>query len=419
MPGKYKQTMYACYLGLVSQAININLAPLFFVIFHEHFGLSFEMLGRLVLLNFGTQTAVGVVCLRYVDRWGYRASAVCAHLMCFLGITGLGILPLVIPNTMLALALAVFCSSIGGGILEIVVSPVMESLPTKAKAASMSLLHSFYCWGQMAVVLVTTLILWVLGKHIWYYVPLFWALIPLYNAVKFTRVPLLTLVPEGQKMTISELFGSRVFLLALLLMVSAAASELTMSQWASLFAEMGLGVPKVVGDLVGPALFAFFMVVVRTAYGLWGDRIDLHKALKASSLLCILCYALAVFSTAPLLSLLGAAFCGVAVSLMWPGTLSLTSARFPRGGTAMFGLLAIFGGLGSSLGPWLTGLVSHLSQRSAVVQSWSSARGFSLEQAGLRAGLLVGIIFPALMFMGTSALQRRTQEPKAVPTSAQ
>ena len=301
--------MYACYLGLVSQAININLAPLFFVIFHEHFGLSFEMLGRLVLLNFGTQTAVGVVCLRYVDRWGYRASAVCAHLMCFLGITGLGILPLVIPNTMLALALAVFARPLAEAFWRLWsarhgIAAHQGQSRINEPAPFLLLL------GQMAVVLVTTLILWVLGKHIWYYVPLFWALIPLYNAVKFTRVPLLTLVPEGQKMTISELFGSRVFLLALLLMVSAAASELTMSQWASLFAEMGLGVPKVVGDLVGPALFAFFMVVVRTAYGLWGDRIDLHKALKASSLLCILCYAWPCFPPLPSCLCWGPPFAG-------------------------------------------------------------------------------------------------------------
>jgi fucose permease len=290
--------------------------------------------------------------------------------------------------------------------MEVVISPIVESLPTEAKAASMSLLHSFYCWGQMAVVMITTLILWVFGRQMWFYLPLFWALIPLYNLFQFMRVPMWELVPKGEEMSILELFRSPVFFLSLLLMICAGAAELTMSQWSSLFAEMGLGVPKVVGDLVGPALFAFFMVVGRTAYGMRGGAINLTKALRAGCLLCIACYALTVFSSLPFFSLLGASLCGLSVSLMWPGILSLSAARFPRGGTAMFGILAISGTLGCSLGPWLTGLVSDLSQNSAIVQNWSASRGFGLEQAGLRTGLLVGIVFPILMLVGMAALQR-------------
>ena len=253
MPGKYKQTMYACYLGHITQAINNNLAPLFFVIFHEQFGLSFEMLGRLVLLNFGPRFLP--IFVRHVDRVGYRKAAVLAHALCFIGLLGLGILPLIMANTFLALSIAVFISAFGGGITEVILSPIVESLPTTAKAASMSLLHAFYCWGQMAVVILTTLAVWIFGSSIWFYIPVFWALVPFYTMLKFTRVPLLTLVPEGEEMPISQLFRAPLFLIGLLLMLSAGASELTMSQWSSLFAEMGLGVPKLVGDLVGPALF--------------------------------------------------------------------------------------------------------------------------------------------------------------------
>ena len=406
MPGKYKQTLRACYLGLVTQAININLAPLFFVIFHDQFGLSFEMLGRLVLLNFTTQLAVELAALKFVDRIGYRASVIIAHSLSCLGIIGLGILFRLVSNSTLALAASVLTLACGGGIMEVVISPIVESLPTEAKAASMSLLHSFYCWGQMAVVMITTLILWVFGRQMWFYLPLFWALIPLYNLFQFMRVPMRELVPKGEEMSILELFRSPVFFLSLLLMICAGAAELTMSQWSSLFAEMGLGVPKVVGDLVGPALFAFFMVVGRTPYGMRGGAINLTKALRAGCLLCIACYALTVFSSLPFFSLLGASLCGLSVSLMWPGILSLSAARFPRGGTAMFGILAISGTLGCSLGPWLTGLVSDLSQNSAIVQNWSASRGFGLEQAGLRTGLLVGIVFPILMLVGMAALQR-------------
>lgn len=412
LPGKYKQTLHACYIGYITQAININLAPLFFVIFHEQFGLSFEMLGRLVLLNFGTQILVDIVTVKYADRIGYRACAVLAHVLCFLGIMSLGILPLLMSNTLLALTIAVFITACGGGIIEVVISPIVESLPTTGKAASMSLLHSFYCWGQMGVVIITTLLVWSFGTEIWFYLPILWALIPLFNVFKFARVPLLPLVPEGEEMAISELFSSQLFFIALILMMSAGASELTMSQWSSLFAEVGLGVPKLVGDLIGPALFALFMGIGRTIYGLKGEQINLQNALQFSSLLCIACYATAVFSNIPLLSLFGAALCGLSVSLMWPGTFSLTSAKFPKGGTAMFGILAVLGDFGGSVGPWLTGVVSDFSQRSAVVQQWSTSQGLSLEQAGLRTGLLTGIIFPVLMFVGVTAMKRQTAKHK-------
>ena len=411
MPEKYKPTLYASYISFAVQAINNNLTPLFFVIFHEEFGLSFEMLGRLVLVNFGTQLAVDILSIRYADRIGYRTLAVAAHVLCTVGLASLGILPLLMANTNLALIIAVFLSAIGGGIIDIVGSPIVESLPTDGKAANMSLLHSFYCWGQMTVVVVTTLLIWLFGRGIWNYIPIMWALIPLYNAFKFARVPILPLVPDGKTMPVSELLRSPVFFLALLLMMSAGSSEITMSQWSSLFAETGLGVPKVVGDLVGPALFALFMAIGRTFYGVRGDKINLQTALQACSLLCIVCYGLAVFADAPLLALLGAALCGVSVSLMWPGTLSLSAAKFPRGGTAMFAFLAIFGDIGASVGPWLTGVISDWSQSSALIQQWGTARGLRLEQIGLRAGLLLGMVFPVLMLVGVTAMKKGAKQP--------
>lgn len=413
MSGKYKQTQFACYLGLITQALNNNLAPLFFIVFHEKFGLSFEMLGRLVLLNFGIQIVTSTVMLHYVDRLGFRKAAMLAHALCFLGVLGLGMLPLFMSNSFLALAIAVVVMGCGGGIIEVVISPIIESLPLTEKASAMSLLHSFYCWGHMAVVIITTLCIWLFGTDIWFYLPLAWALIPLYNMFKFARVPLVPLVAEEEKMSVTELLRLPVFKLALVLIFAAGAAELTMAQWSSLFAEVGLGVPKVVGDLVGPALFALFMAIGRTIFGVWGERINLQKAIQAGSLLAIICYALAVFSSVRILALLGSALCGFAVSLMWPGTYSLTSARIPRGGTAMFGILAIFGNLGGSVGPWLTGFVSDLSQRSAWIQNVSISSGLGLEQVGLRAGLLTGIAFPILMLFGVRATLNQTKSMSA------
>lgn len=408
LPGQYKKTLYACYLGFITQAINNNLAPLFFVVFHEKFGLSFEMLGRLVVLNFGTQILADVLAVKYVDRIGYRAAAFIAHALCGLGLISLGVLPLIMSNTFAALTISVVIAAVGGGIIEVIVSPMTESLPTPEKAATMSLLHSFYCWGQMGVVILTTICVWIFGAEIWYLIPIVWSLIPLYTAIKFLRVPIYSLVPKGQELSIMELLRSPLFGTALLLMLAAGASEHTMTQWSSLFAEVGLGVPKLVGDLVGPALFAFFMGVGRTVYGVWGKRMNLRKVLLGGSVLCILCYATAVFSNIPLLALLGAAVCGLSVSLMWPGTYSLTSVRFPRGGTAMFGILAIFGDIGASVGPWLAGLVSDVSQRTSFVQNLSQAQGLGLEQVGLRIGLLMGIIFPVLMIVGLKLLPSET-----------
>ncbi|NMB01244.1 MAG: MFS transporter [Firmicutes bacterium] len=414
MSGKYKPTMIACYLGLITQALNNNLAPLFFIVFHDKFGLSFEMLGRLVLLNFGVQIITSLGMLRFVDRLGFRKAAMLAHAVCFFGMLGLGVLPLLISNTFLALSIAVVMAGFGGGIIEVVISPIVESLPTTEKAAAMSLLHSFYCWGHMGVVIITTLFIWTFGTDIWYFLPMAWALIPLYNLFKFSRVPLLPLVPEGKGLSIVELLRLPVYRLALVLIFAAGAAELTMAQWSSLFAEVALGVPKVVGDLVGPALFALFMAIGRTIFGVWGERINLQKAIQAGSLLSIFCYALAVFSSVRIFALLGASLCGLAVSLMWPGTYSLTSARIPRGGTAMFGFLAVFGNLGGAIGPWVTGFVSDLSQRSTWIQNISTTSGLGLEQVGLRAGLLTGIVFPTLMFIGVRAAMRQAKLNTAV-----
>ena len=261
MPGKYKTTLYSCYLGLITQAININLLPLFFVIFHEQYGLSFEVLGRLVFLNFVTQIAVDVLAVRYADRIGYRASAVLAHVFSFLGIVCLGILPLIMSNTLLALTISVFIIGCGGGIIEVVISPIVESLPTKEKSASMSLLHSFFCWGTVGVVIITTLLLGCWYRN-WFYLPLL-GTFP-YMLCVFCGTPA-SLVRKGGDAH-PPASALPVFFLALIIMMGAGAAELTMSQWSTLFAELGLGVPKVVGDLVGPALFALPWVG-RTVYG--------------------------------------------------------------------------------------------------------------------------------------------------------
>lgn len=409
----YKSTLYACYIGYITQAVVNNIAPLLFIIFQTEFVISYEMIGRLILINFGTQIAADFLSVKYVDRVGYRTAAVVAHIFCTVGLIGLGIFPRLFPSPYLGLVAAVMIYAIGGGIIEVIISPIVESLPGDAKASAMSLLHSFYCWGQVGVVLITTALIRLLGTELWYLLPIIWSIIPLYNLFRFLRVPLIPPVSEEEKMPYRQLFSARAFLIALVLMTCAGSSELTMSQWSSLFAEKGLQVPKFMGDLLGPCLFAVFMGTGRLLYGIWGHKIHLKSALTASGVLCVACYLVTVFARLPVVSLLGCAVCGFSVALMWPGTFSLTAGAFPKGGTAMFGTLAIFGDLGAAVGPWLAGFISDAAQKSSALASIGLAYNLNAEQFGLRSGLLVAMIFPILLVVGVLLMQDRRETSPA------
>ncbi len=390
MKKNYKSTLAACYLGYITQAITVNLATLFFVIFGERFGLSYTELGSLVLITFVIQIGVDAAMIRLTYVIGYRVSAVAAHVFSAAGLILLGILPNVMPP-FYGIIISVVIYAIGGGMTEVVISPIVESLPGEAKASSMSLLHSFYSWGLVLVVAVTTVLLKVLGDALWFVIPMIWAAVPLFNIFFFAAVPLVPISKEAVSTPLSAYFRSPVMYLAIVLMICGGASEMAMSQWASLFAESGLGVTKVMGDLLGPCLFAIFMGTGRTLYGILGSSINIKKALIVCSSLSALCYLLTVFADAPLLSLAGCAFCGFGVSLMWPGVLSMTSAEFGRlSGPALFAFLALAGDVGCSLGPWITGKVSDL---------YLAANAATNSEA-LRAGLLAACVFPVIMIFG-------------------
>jgi fucose permease len=415
----YKHTLHACYLGYVTQAIVNNLAAILFIVFQTQFAISFEMIGRLILINFATQIAADIFAVKYADRIGYRRTAIAAHIFCAVGLIGLSVFPRVFADPYLGLVTAVVIYAIGGGLIEVLISPIVDSLPGDAKASAMSLLHSFYCWGQMAVVIVTTLLLWVFGHEIWYLLPILWALVPIYNIFRFAKVPLLPPVPDEHKTPIRTLLTTNIYVVAMVLMISAGASELTMSQWSSLFAEVGLQVPKVIGDLLGPALFAFFMAIGRTAYGVRGHKIHLKHALMASGIFCVACYAVTVFAPLPVISLAACALCGLAVALMWPGTFSLTAASFPLGGTAMFGILAICGDIGAATGPWLAGYTSDWALSSTALLTWGAANGLTPDQVGLRFGLFVTMFFPIVFIFGLLLWKERIvhADPVIAPTS--
>ncbi len=408
----YNTTRLACYIGYITQAITINLAPLFFIIFQDSYEVSFSRIGQLVLITFIIQLLVDLICIGIVEKIGYRILAVAAHVFAAIGLVLLGILPHMMQDAYAGILIAVFFYSIGGGLTEVIISPLVDSLPSDAKASSMSLLHSFYSWGQCLVVLVTTLVLFIIGQERWMILPVFWALIPAADAVLFCLVP----IPEAKTAEkaqhgIRELFGSGMFYVCIILMVCGGASEQTMSQWASLFAEKAIGVSKVVGDLLGPCLFAILMGLGRTAHGVLGQRLKMAPALFGCAALSVLCYVLTVFSASPVLALIGCALCGLGVSLMWPGVLSLSSARFPWAGGPMFAMLALAGDLGCSLGPWISGIVSDATE-SGEIAVFAGIAG-EAEQLAMKNGMLVAALFPLVMFilLAVFLLKKKQKNP--------
>ena len=377
----YSHTIAASYLGCVTQAVVNNFAPLLFLTFQTQMGLSLEEITLLTTVNFSVQLLVDFLSVKAADRIGYRVCIVAAHLFAAAGLAALAILPGLIQNAYAGLIAAVTLYAIGGGLIEVLVSPIVEACPTEKKEAAMSLLHSFYCWGHVAVVLLSSAFFQLAGIGNWRVMACVWALLPLGNAVYFALVPIRPVVEERRRMPVRSLFGQKLFWLFLLMMLCAGASEQGMSQWASAFAQSGLGVNKAMGDLAGPCAFAVLMGTSRALYGKYSDRMPLRAVMMASAVLCIACYATAAMSGNVLLALAGCALCGFSVGIFWPGTFSTAVPALPGGGTAMFALLALAGDLGCTTGPTVVGLAA------------GAAGG------RLAAGLGVGLIFPVLMLL--------------------
>lgn len=381
MKKNYTYTIYACYIGYVVQAIINNLAPLLFLTFQRNFDISLERIGLLISINFCTQIIVDLISAKYVDRIGYRTAIVAAHVCSAAGLIGLGVLPRYMANPYMGLVIAMICNAVGGGLIEVLVSPIVEAAPSSsAKEAAMSLLHSFYCWGHVGVVILSTVGFQSLGMDRWYYLPILWSIVPAANIFLFSQVPIRVLVEEDEQIPAVKLLSMKSFWLFFALMLCAGASEQAMSQWASLFAEKGLGQSKMVGDLLGPCFFAILMGCSRVYYGKFGEHMKLRKFMSGSAVLCVISYLLAVLMKNPFIALLGCGLCGLSVGIMWPGTFSLAAKGCPQGGTMMFGLLALAGDMGCAGGPAVVSVVS----------------GFRPEY-GIKAGLAAAMVFPCIM----------------------
>ena len=385
----YQKTLIACYLGFVTQAISANFTPLLFLTFIGTYGISLEKIAMIPMVFYLTQLLTDLAATKYADKIGYRTCVVASQMLSAAGLVLMAILPEILPVPFTGILIAVVLYAVGSGLIEVLVSPIVEACPFENKDGMMSLLHSFYCWGAMGVILGSTFFFAVFGVENWKILTVIWALVPLYNTFNFIKCPIERLMEDGKSMGIVILLKTPIFWLMILLMVCAGASEATMSQWASAFTESAVGVSKTVGDLAGACLFAMFMGITRMLYGKFSEKLDLTKVMLVCGIMCAGCYLLASLSTLPILGLAGCALCGLAVGIMWPGTISISSQKCPRGGTAMFAFLALAGDLGATVSPTMVGSLSEMAG------------------GNLKTGLLAAAFFPIVLVFGLLLLQKK------------
>ena len=386
---KYQKTLAACYLGFVTQAIAANFAPLLFLTFQNTYGISLEKIALIPVVFYLTQLLIDLGATKFADKIGYRICVVTSQVVSAAGLVLLAIPPEILPLPFLGILIAVIFYAVGSGLVEVLVSPIVEACPFENKDGRMSLLHSFYCWGAVGVILGSTLFFAVFGIEHWRILTLIWALVPLVNIFQFLTCPIERLAEDGESLPLGKLFRMPLLWMMILLMICSGASEATIAQWASAFTESALGVSKTVGDLAGPCLFAAFMGISRILYGKMSTKLNLTKAMLLSGLLCVACYLLASLSPLPILGLAGCALCGFSVGIMWPGTISLSSQKCPQGGTAMFAVLALAGDFGSTVSPAIAGSLSEMAG------------------GNLKAGLLAATFFPILLVVRLFVFNRK------------
>ncbi len=391
----YKKTLIACYLGFITQAISANFAPLLFLTFKSTYGITLDKIAIIPLVFYLTQLLVDFASTKFADKIGYRTCVVASQGLSSIGLVLMAILPEILPVPFIGILIAVVIYAIGSGLIEVLVSPIVEACPFENKDGMMSLLHSFYCWGAMGVILGSTLFFALFGIENWHILAFIWALVPLFNTFNFINCPIERLNEDNKSMGVTKLLKTPIFWLMIILMICSGASEATMAQWASAFTESAIGVSKTIGDLTGPCLFAMFMGISRMLYGKFSEKLDLTKVMLTCGITCAGCYLLASLSTLPILGLAGCAFCGFAVGIMWPGSISISSQKCPNGGTAMFAFLALAGDLGAMVSPAMVGSLSEMAG------------------GNLKMGLLVATIFPVILVVSLLILKTKVSKTKS------
>ena len=375
----YASTKIASYAGLFVQAIVNNFLPILFIALQDVYKIGYEKLGRIIMFNFITQLVTDILTPKIVGVLGYRKTAFMCQGFAALGLSLLSFLPRIMPDPYVGIVISVTVYAFASGLMEVILSPLVEMLPTMNKSGNMSILHSFYCWGQAVTALVTTFLVSLFGYANWMFIPIIWAIVPFINMFSFLKVPIIEPEPERKSDSLKKLLSSPLFRCFMVMMLCAGASEIAMAEWASMFAQQALGVSKVIGDLAGPCAFAIFMGTGRVLYARFAERVSFRKTVMVLSALCVACYLTAAFVNIPLLALISCALCGFTVSVMWPGTYSAGSKAFPHGDAVMFSVFAMCGDLGCCLGPWILGIIADIKS--------------------LHTGFAVTAVFPVIMLI--------------------
>lgn len=409
MKKEFRLTLMAARMGFFTQALVNNLAPVFFVLFRVLYGFSYLQVGILAALNFTLQLFADITSPNLISRFGYRKCAMTAQALCAVGLILMPGLCILTGGVYISFIIPVLIYSYGAGMIEVLASPIVEAIPDLPENTKMSMLHSFYSWGQMTCVALTTLALHFIGYERWFLIPVLWSAIPIFGIILFSRARLdMADMAEKESEKGGRLF-CRSFVLMLIIMTCAGASEIAMSEWSSLFAEEALGVSKVAGDLFGPCMFALFMGMGRMCHAKFGERLNLSRLIKACSLLCVICYVGAALLRPAAASLIFCALTGLSVSLMWPGALSLAAAR-NNGGARMYGLLAAFGDIGCIIGPVVTSSVSEFADGNERIRAIGAAYGLSADKTALRASLLAMALIPLVMLICLSLFSDKGRE---------
>ncbi|MCI8600772.1 MAG: MFS transporter [Oscillospiraceae bacterium] len=406
----YRATVRACYLGNLLQSCGAIFAILF-VPLRTLYGLTYTQYGLLVSVNFIVQVCSDILFSKPVERLGFRPFAVLSPILTSTGLVLFALAPVLFPgNVFFGFCVGMFVFAAAAGLQELLLSPILDGvpMPEEKKKKAMSLLHSFFAWGQIGAVLITTLLVWVLKAEQWQLITVLWALPPLVNVFLFAKAPLDAKVSAGNAMSLKQLFTSKIFLVVLLAIIFGGAAEVTMSQWASAFIEKGLNLPKLLGDMLGVCGFSLMLGLGRTLYGLKGDSISIHKVMIFGSLGAFCLYLLAALSGSPFVGMAACGLTGFCVSMLWPGSIVVASRELPLAGASMFALMSAGGDLGSSAASFLTGQVADRVEAMGLTSFMGSA--VTPEQAALRAGLFFAALFPICCFGINILLQWMTEK---------
>jgi MFS family permease len=392
----YQLTTISCFVGIFCQAISSNITAILFIPLMTLYGLSYVHLGLLVGINFTTQVMVDIIASRLVDRFGFRVFVLPSDILAVIGLVLFGLTPFIFSNVLAGLILSTIIFSAACGLQEVMLSPIVNAIPHDAKGPAMALMHSFYAWGQTATIVITTLFLFVFGIRSWQIIVLLWAIVPLVNFFMFLAAPFPGVVHEDQRLTMRDLLFKPYYLIALLAILGGAATELVMNQWSSTFSEKVLELPKITGDLLGMTGFAVLLGLGRVFYGRFGHKMNMNNVLIASAGTAVACYVIVAVSPVHAISLIACAVCGLAASLLWPGTLVITAEKYPLAGAWIFAILAAAGDVGAAVGPFAAGLVTDFTRVLPAAVDWAARLGLTPDQFAIRAAILLAALFPAI-----------------------